>query len=620
MRLKKTLNEAVFGPADLSIVRDFHPSGENVVKPDLEKELASFRGTMVLDDLVQFEGFKGTTYKKGGLHIEINEKDNFDVSFRGADQVEIPGVIEYNPKYAIGLRLAEPYKPPLYGVTCLGPSHGFDPTENTSGFIVWLNHNGIMIDPPVDSTEWLEDSNVNPKLIDSIILTHCHADHDAGTFQKILEEGRITIYSTHTVMESFLRKYSSLSNEPVSYLRKLFRFHPLYLGQPTYIHGGEFNFYYSLHSIPTIGFTLAFQNQSFVYSSDHQADPEVQKKLLDENVIDMDRYIQLQEFPWSSDVIYHESGIPPLHTPIKYLNSLPSDVQKKTVVYHIAEKDFPEETDLTLATFGIENTLYYETTPPHYERMYQLLDVLKHLDFFDSLPVEKVQEFISIVSDEEYTKGDIIINKGSRGEKFFIIGSGNVKIIDETLNYTKIFSTYEYFGEIALMTEARRTATVLAETDVLVYTIEKNKFLSFISGTDFEDTLERLIRNRSTGVWDVLNKSSHFSRLSSYQKTWLESIVKPVRFEGKGILVREGREFEKVYIIKSGKVFVSRKRKHNKTLTAGGFIGSVHSPDDEAPSPYTYSHDDDIALFEISREDLRDFLNKNPGVSMKLNF
>ena len=47
---------------------------------------------------------------------------------------------------------AEGFKPdpPLFGVTCLGPSNGFDTTANTSGFIIWLNHTGIMIDPRIE--------------------------------------------------------------------------------------------------------------------------------------------------------------------------------------------------------------------------------------------------------------------------------------------------------------------------------------------------------------------------------------------------------------------------------------------------------------------------------------
>jgi hypothetical protein len=44
-----------------------------------------------------------------------------------------------------------------------------------------------------------------------------------------------------------------------------------------------------------------------------------------------------------------------LHTPVSYLASLPEKVQKKITVYHIARKDFPADSHLNMATFGIEN-------------------------------------------------------------------------------------------------------------------------------------------------------------------------------------------------------------------------------------------------------------------------
>jgi hypothetical protein len=84
------------------------------------------------------------------------------------------------------------------------------------------------------------------------------------------------------------------------------------------------------------------------------------------------------------------------------LNSLPKRIQKKTVVYHIAAKDFPRNTSLTLASFGIENTLFFKTRPPSYERTYEVLEVLKRLDFLESLPVTKVQEFVSIVRESRW--------------------------------------------------------------------------------------------------------------------------------------------------------------------------------------------------------------------------
>jgi len=159
--------------------------------PDLKKEINFFRN-FDMDDIVEFIPFKNKKITINNVKIAIDKNDDFHIIDRGEKLGKVPGIIKFRIKYEIGQKLEKPFVPPDLGITCLGPSHGFDPNENTSGFIIWLNGIGIMIDPPVNSTEWLRRSNVNPKLINAIILTHCHADHDAGTFQKIIEEGKIT--------------------------------------------------------------------------------------------------------------------------------------------------------------------------------------------------------------------------------------------------------------------------------------------------------------------------------------------------------------------------------------------------------------------------------------------
>ena len=40
------------------------------------------------------------------------------------------------------------------------------------------------------------DLGRRPSLIAGVIVTHCHADHDAGTFQKVLLDGQVNIIST----------------------------------------------------------------------------------------------------------------------------------------------------------------------------------------------------------------------------------------------------------------------------------------------------------------------------------------------------------------------------------------------------------------------------------------
>ncbi len=78
-------------------------------------------------------------------------------------------------------------------------SDGFDAKGTTTGFVLWMNRHGIMVDPPPHFGSILKKHGISARLMRGIILTHCHADHDAGTFQKILEEGRVVVMTTsHT--------------------------------------------------------------------------------------------------------------------------------------------------------------------------------------------------------------------------------------------------------------------------------------------------------------------------------------------------------------------------------------------------------------------------------------
>ncbi len=618
-QMKKVLQQSLFGPEEFDITDDYENGHPEEQIPDIKSEMDYFRRNLKLSDLVAFGIIKDRKFTFKGVTITINSKDDFTVTYKSKQIAEVPGSFEYKPYYMIGERLPEPYRPPLFSVTCLGPSHGFDPGENTSGFIIWLNHQGIMVDPPVNSTEWLEDSNVSPKLIDSIILTHCHADHDAGTFQKILEEGKVTIYTTETVMRSFLEKYSALSQIDSSYLMKLFTFHPVKIGRPVFINGGKFDMFYTLHSIPTIGFKMEFQNQSFVYSSDHNNDPDLHRQLLDTEVITSERYGELQNFPWDSKVIYHESGIPPLHTPIKFLNSLPKKVQKRTVVYHIAQKDFPEKTNLTLATFGIENSLNFKTSSPRFEEAYRILGVFKHLDFFHEIPIERAQELLDIVEIEHYKKGDVIIEKGTTGDRFYIIYSGSVKVeTGSGLEQNKIYGSYDYFGEVALVTDRTRAADVIAETDVVCYTIERYKFLNFIVGTEFERSLKRLANIRSSETWNLLSTNHFFQQCTSSQKTWLESIFIPMEKNKAGVLLKEGHPIDYIYIIRDGIVHVIRGNKRLAVLGRGDFVGTMQSVHKGEGSRYTFTHEDGVSLYAMKAEDILKFVENNPGLLMKL--
>ena len=627
-QLLSVLYEAVFGPRHVDLRSEFVDGADTFGYPDIKAEMDYFRGDRKLEDLVEFTVFENNEVTLD--NVTIRSLDN-GKSFELEDKVDgknvtVPGEVGFNIIYDAGESLREPYQAPLLGITCLGPSHGFDPEENTSGFILWINHKGIMVDPPVNSTEWLRNANVNPKLINSIILTHCHADHDAGTFQKILEEGKITIYTTETVLFSFLAKYSALTEIKVKELLTLFDFVPVIIGKPYIINGAEFYFSYALHSIPSLSFQFIFQNQSFVYSSDHLNDPEKFLEMYQEGVLTDTRYVDLLDFPWHHNIIYHEAGIPPLHTRIDYLQTLPEETQKKMTVYHIANKDMPENSPMTLAKFGIENTLYPEVTPPKHEGAYQLLDVLSNIDIFRDFPISKAKDFLSLVQEETFERGSRIIKKNTPGDKFYIIVSGVVKVegVDHDggtdYDVLKRYGSYEYFGEASLILNQPRSADVIAETEIEALTIEMTRFLNFIKGSDLFKKFARLSSIRQTGTWDVLSKSRFFNGITSAQKTQLELIMAQLKLSKDENLIRQGEKFNEAFIIKYGEVDVIQNDQVIETLGRGDFCGEIFKLQKEAPSSFSFRAGSDLTVYSVSREHIVRFITDNPGVYMRLAY
>lgn len=625
-QLNVVLAESVFGPEIVDLRSEYADGEDSFGFPDMKAEIEYFRGGRTLEDLVHFVIFNDEGKVRINNVTIARGIDTFSVvDTDWKKEVEIPAEIGYNIIYDTGGRLREPYKPPLLGITCLGPSHGFDPEENTSGFLLWIGHKGIMIDPPVNSTEWLRDANVNPKLINSILLTHCHADHDAGTFQKILEEGKITIYSSETVIHSFIRKYHALTGIPTKELFTLFDFVPIIVGKTYLINGAEFRFSYALHSIPSLSFEFAFQDQSFMYSSDHLNDPGRYEELLAKGVLTETRYRDLLDFPWHHKIIYHEAGVPPLHTRIDYLNSLPAEIQEKIHVYHIAKKDMPTNTHLTLCKFGIEHTVVPEVTAPRLEEAYRLLECLSNLDIFRDFPISRAKDWITSVKEEHFKRGDVIIRRNTPGDKFYVILVGNVKVEWQEADGTedtavKRYGTYEYFGEASLINETLRNADVVAETDCTLLTIDKNRFMNFIKGSDLQRRFSMLSKVRETGTWDVISASRFFSGITSDQKTQLELIMRPRQFRKGDVLIKQGSQFPEAYVIKNGVVEVRHDKKIVETLTRGDFCGEIYNLQREAASSFDFVADTDVEAYALEREDLTLYIANNPGVYMRLNY
>lgn len=112
------------------------------------------REPLTVDTLLEFTFFEdGVCRLSNGVTI-TDKGDEYVVAENDAEVATVPcqvilpppadknddGANESNIKHFI---------PPEFGVTMLGNSDGFDANGTTTGFVVWMNRRGIMVDPPV---------------------------------------------------------------------------------------------------------------------------------------------------------------------------------------------------------------------------------------------------------------------------------------------------------------------------------------------------------------------------------------------------------------------------------------------------------------------------------------
>jgi CRP-like cAMP-binding protein len=108
------------------------------------------------------------------------------------------------------------------------------------------------------------------------------------------------------------------------------------------------------------------------------------------------------------------------------------------------------------------------------------LRALRDVDLFAPLPLATV-ETLALRAVPRVVLGDErILRAGDVGDRFYVIADGDVEVqAGATIRHE---GPGEYFGEIALLRDLPRTATVVAVTDGLLYALSREDFLRAVTG------------------------------------------------------------------------------------------------------------------------------------------
>jgi MFS family permease len=124
------------------------------------------------------------------------------------------------------------------------------------------------------------------------------------------------------------------------------------------------------------------------------------------------------------------------------------------------------------------------------------VEILNRVAMFRPLPMPAVDELATHLDNLTVAAGQQVFHQGDHGDRFYVIEDGEADVIGDDRLIRRLRSG-DGFGEIALLHDTVRTATVRARTPVRLYSLDRHHFLSAVTGYESsEDEAQALVLDR----------------------------------------------------------------------------------------------------------------------------
>eukprot|EP01041_Mallomonas_annulata_P005441 gene5441-10920_t len=180
---------------------------------------------------------------------------------------------------------------------------------------------------------------------------------------------------------------------------------------------------------------------------------------------------------------------------------------------------------------------------------------------------EEINLLINAMGILEVNRGENIITEGDEGDFFYIISNGNFTVIKNNATVVTL-GPGKSFGELALMSNTPRGATIRAETPGVLYSLDRDTFRFILASCS---------ASRMAMITKALEKVPLLKGLTSEQFQKISDSVEVIKYAPDEYIIRKGTEGNIFYILQEGKVKITdigtATQYGDHELEAGTFFG-----------------------------------------------
>jgi CRP-like cAMP-binding protein len=112
---------------------------------------------------------------------------------------------------------------------------------------------------------------------------------------------------------------------------------------------------------------------------------------------------------------------------------------------------------------------------------------------FELLPPTSLEKLARAAVEQSVSAGTVVIAQGDHGDTFYVVLDGSLEVSSDG-RALRTLGPGDFFGEIALLRDMPRTATVSASTAAEVLAIRRMDFLTAVLGNpESAETVEEMV-------------------------------------------------------------------------------------------------------------------------------
>jgi len=237
------------------------------------------------------------------------------------------------------------------------------------------------------------------------------------------------------------------------------------------------------------------------------------------------------------------------------------------------------------------------------------------------LPPGDMEEILHTFSVQKYSPDRIVFHEGDTSDKFYFIKSGQALVTRKSPNGDveplNVMKSGQCFGEIGIMQDIDRTATVKAIGPLELFELEREKFTElYSSSSSFANMVKQI------GIRRLLKHISIFKEMDDDSLNSLLELIVEETFPGQKIIFRENDPPDALYIIIKGNVRVYKENEHGRevtltTLTSGEFFGE-QGLIDSMPRSASVATEEESKFLVIRKKEFQTLLRRNALFSFNI--